>query len=65
MARPKGRISQKKGFTFVKPFFLEQGTGIEPASVAWEATILLMNSPCVLSYSITKFYLTQRKNDEK
>ena len=23
--------------------FLEQGTGIEPASVAWEATILPMN----------------------
>ena len=24
-------------------FFLEQGTGIEPASVAWEATVLPMN----------------------
>ena len=24
-------------------FCLEQGTGIEPASVAWEATILPMN----------------------
>ena len=24
-------------------FILEQGTGIEPASVAWEATILPMN----------------------
>ena len=24
-------------------FVLEQGTGIEPASVAWEATILPMN----------------------
>lgn len=23
--------------------FLEQGTGIEPASVAWEATVLPMN----------------------
>ena len=44
------RISQiPKGIYFVEKstltgaFFLEQGTGIEPASVAWEATILPMN----------------------
>ncbi len=28
---------------FLWEFVLEQGTGIEPASVAWEATILPMN----------------------
>ena len=28
---------------FERQIFLEQGTGIEPASVAWEATILPMN----------------------
>ena len=40
--RRAGR-GQKKGTPTGVPLLMEQGTGIEPASVAWEATILPMN----------------------
>lgn len=33
--------------------YLEQGTGIEPASSAWEADVLPMYEPCILE--IIKF----------
>ena len=39
----KGKWKEEKRTTRAGDSFLEQGTGIEPASVAWEATILPMN----------------------
>ena len=29
-----------------RPFYLEQGTGIEPAFTAWEAVVLPIYEPC-------------------
>ena len=45
----KERISLKK-VTFVYQtkvtFFMEQGTGVEPAFTAWEAVVLPIYEPC-------------------
>ena len=43
-------------------FFLEQGTGIEPASSAWEADVLPMYEPCKWSYHTTLYCLLQGEN---
>ena len=40
---PFSHTTKKESTHLGTLFFLEQGTGIEPASVAWEATILPMN----------------------
>ena len=39
--------SKKKRHPFGWRFFLEQGTGVEPASAAWEAAVLPMYEPCL------------------
>ena len=41
---------------------LEQGTGIEPASSAWEADVLPMYEPCKWSYHTTLYRLLQGEN---
>lgn len=43
-------------------FFLEQGTGIEPASSAWEADVLPMYEPCKWNYHTTLFRPLQGEN---
>ena len=40
-------------------FFLEQGTGVEPASAAWEAAVLPMYEPCILTSQVSYHLLTE------
>ena len=55
-------ISKKKDHTFwCGLFFLEQGTGIEPAFTAWEAVVLPIYEPCIFSY----YSKSLRKNQGK
>ena len=44
--------SKAKGVPCGTPFALEQATGIEPASPAWEAGVLPLDYACGLSYYI-------------
>ena len=42
----QGFIVLKKPLTKVNGFFMEQGTGVEPAFTAWEAVVLPIYEPC-------------------
>ena len=52
---PQGTLRSKKA-TFVSQtnvaFFVEQGTGVEPAFTAWEAVVLPIYEPCIVRVGI-------------
>ena len=49
LLRSKSAAPKKKD-THVGVFFLEQGTGVEPALTAWEAAVIPIYQPCERCY---------------